>query len=164
MRCTLLGPALLAATVLGVAATAQQAPDIPVTNLATDLATDVVARMVQLREGLFPERRALLAELRRAALARPERANTDAIITALRTGSASSQAAWSRWLAERGGELVQSFWIVPAATVRVPSSGRRLRSFLSTVMDFRAMSAATAVYSGMPTNRGTSSNATLRFS
>lgn len=114
MRCTPLGAILLAALGLTPATSSGQSPDVPT--------TDEVARIVTLREGLFSERRTLLAELRRATLARAEQTAIDALITSLREGSIASQAAWSQWLAERGGEVVQSFWIVPAAAIRVPRS------------------------------------------
>ena len=102
----------LATTALSPPAAAQPAPHVP--------ATDEVARIVRLREGVFPERRQRLAELRRATLARAGQAEIEAIVTDLGTGATASQEPLSQWLTDRGGELRQSFWIVPAAVVRLP--------------------------------------------
>ena len=81
-----------------------------------------VARIVRLREAAFPERRALLDQLRALVLSGAGAAATAPVIDALRDGSWASQARLRRWLTERGGHLDRSYWVIPAAAVRLPAS------------------------------------------
>ena len=99
---------------LAAAVSTQRAPDA--------LQQHEVARIVLLREGVFPERLELLDRLAGLAQSRAGRDAADPVLAKLRERSAASHASLATWLRERGGDLVHSFWIIPGAAVRLPQA------------------------------------------